>query len=165
MTAASDRHPVIVVGYDGSPTSRAAVDHAARRAGSTGRVYVVHAFGPPPDWLGSPRYEEILFEHEERGRAVLDSLVMTDDPLLATDFDTELLEGPPANAILNVAEARSADEIVVGTRGHGRLRSATLGSVSHDLVHNSPVPVTVIPDAAGYPDTAQDPVRAMGGTQ
>lgn len=160
MATNATPHPVIVVGYDGSATSRAAVDYAARRVGTSGRLFIVYAFGPPADWLGSPKYEEVLFDHEERGRAVLDALVMTDDPLLDTNFETELLEGPAAEAILNVAEARHADEIVVGTRGYGRLRSAALGSVSHELLHNAPVPVAVIPAAegslAGDAETAAD---------
>jgi nucleotide-binding universal stress UspA family protein len=75
---------------------------------------------------------------------VLDALVMEDGALLGADFETELLETPPADAILAVAEARGADEIVVGQRGHGRLRSA-LGSVSHDVLHRAETPTVVIP--------------------
>lgn len=138
----------LVVGYDGSAASRAAVDYAARRAGAGGKVLIVHAYGPPPDYLGRPEYQRILQDHQSRGYAVLDALVLDDDPLLDTNFETELLEEPAPDAIMAAAEAHDADEIVVGTRGHGRLRSA-LGSVSQDVVHRSRIPVVVIPPAAG----------------
>jgi nucleotide-binding universal stress UspA family protein len=136
--------PTIVVGYDGSPASRAAVDYAARRAGADGAVFVVHAYGPPPDWLGVPNYQHVLEDHESRGRALLDALVMNDDPLLETNFETELLDGPPADAIERVAEIRHADEIAIGTRGLGRVRTA-LGSVSQEVLHGARVPVMVMP--------------------
>ena len=141
-----DKGPVIVVGYDGSATSRAAVDHAAREAGPRGKVYVVHSYAPPPDWLGFPYYQRVLDDHRARGEATLDALAMNDDPLLDTNFDTELVDTPPAEAITAVAEARKADEIVVGSRGLGRVRSA-LGSVSQDVLHRATVPVVVIPRA------------------
>ena len=145
---AARKGPVIVVGYDGSANAQAAVDYAARRAGSEGKVYVVCAYGPPPDWLGFPNYQRLLQDSQEQGRAMLDALVMEDGPLLETDFETELLETPPSEAILKVAEARGADEIVVGSRGHGRLRSA-LGSVSHDVIQRARVPTVVIPHPSG----------------
>jgi nucleotide-binding universal stress UspA family protein len=146
--ATDEQSPVIVVGYDGSPTAREAVDYAARRAGSRGKVYVVYAYGPPPDWLGFPNYNRLLADSQARGRAELDALVMGDGALVDTDFETELLEAPPADAILRVAEARDADEIVVGSRGHGRIRSA-LGSVSHAVVHGAQRPTVVVPPPAG----------------
>lgn len=136
---------VVVAGYDGSATAKAAVDYAAREAGPGGHVFVVHAYGPPGDWLGFPNYQRVLDDHQERGRAVIDGLAMEDDPLLETEWDAELLEGPPAEAILSVAHARGADRIVVGSRGRGRLARAALGSVSHELLHRSDVPVVVIP--------------------
>ena len=137
--------PVIVVGYDGSATAKAAVDYAARHAGSGGHVYVVHAYGPPADWRGWPDYDRILADHQEHGRAVIDGLALGDEALLDTEWDAELLEGPATDAILRVADTRKADEIVVGSRGRGRLRSAALGSVSQDLVHRARVPVVVVP--------------------
>jgi Phosphate transporter family/Universal stress protein family len=54
------RGPTIVVGYDGSEASRAVVTFAARRAGRRGRVFVVHAFDLPPDFLESPNYDSLL---------------------------------------------------------------------------------------------------------
>lgn len=126
----AQRGLTVVVGYDGSPNARAAVDYAAWLAGATGKLYVVHAD-----------------EHRARGEAVLDALVLTDDPLLETEFETELLEKPAADAIVEVAETRNADLIVVGSRGLGRLRAA-LGSVSHDVLHRADRPVLVVPAKA-----------------
>jgi len=56
----SERRPVIVVGYDGSEASRAAVTLAARRVGRHGKVFVVRAYELPPDFLGSPNFERLL---------------------------------------------------------------------------------------------------------
>jgi nucleotide-binding universal stress UspA family protein len=136
---------VIVAGYDGSATARAAVDYAAREAGPDGRVFVVHAYGPPPDWLGFPNYQRVLDDHQEHGQAVIDGLALEDDALLATEWEAELIAGPPAEAILDVAHDRHADEIVVGSRGRGRLARATLGSVSHELLNRADLPVVVVP--------------------
>jgi nucleotide-binding universal stress UspA family protein len=138
------KDPVIVVGYDGSPASRAAVDHAARQAGRHGKVYVVHSYGLPPEWLGYPNYQHVLDDHRSRGEVVLDRLPMADDPLLGTSFETELLGGPAADGIINVAETRGADEIVLGSRGLSRVYSA-LGSVSQEVLHRATVPVVVMP--------------------
>lgn len=144
----NDGRPRIVVGYDGSEAARAAVAHAAARAGRRGKIYVVHCFGPPPDWLGAPNYQRLLEDHQGRGKALLDALLLEDgDALVDVDYELELLGGNPAEAIAGVAETRDADEIVVGSRGFGRLRSV-LGSVSLELLHRADRPVTVIPDNA-----------------
>jgi nucleotide-binding universal stress UspA family protein len=65
----------------------------------------------------------------------------------------ELLGGPPADAILDVARARNADEIILGARGLSRLRAA-LGSVSSEVIHRADRPVTVIPAAAAGDEPA-----------
>jgi nucleotide-binding universal stress UspA family protein len=70
----SARRPTIVVGYDGSEISRAAVTFAARRAGRHGRVYVVHAYDLPPDFLGAPNYDSLLVARQDHGLELLDAL-------------------------------------------------------------------------------------------
>ena len=141
----NDGRPRIVVGYDGFEAARAAVAHAAARAGRRGKVDVVHCFGPPPDWLGARNYQRLLEDHQGRGKAVLDALLLEDgDALMDVDHELELFGGNAAEAIAAVAEARDADEIIIGSRGFGRLRSA-LGSVSQELLHLADRPVTVIP--------------------
>jgi nucleotide-binding universal stress UspA family protein len=51
-------------------------------------------------------------------------------------------EQSPAKAVLD--EARTADLVVVGSRGHGGFTSMLLGSVSRTVLQHSPVPVAVI---------------------
>jgi nucleotide-binding universal stress UspA family protein len=145
---ASERRPVIVVGYDGSEVARIAVTVAARRAGRRGKVFVVHAYDLPPDFLGWPNFDRLLSDRKDHGRALLDALPLAgNDELLETEYETELIGGAPAHAIAEVARVRDADEIVVGARGLGRVR-ALLGSVSHELLHVADRPVLVIPSTA-----------------
>jgi len=111
-------------------------------------VFVVHAYELPPDFLGSPNYQQLLSESTDRGRALLDALPLSgNDELSQIECETELIGGPPAQAIDSVARARDADQIIVGARGLGRIR-ALLGSVSHELLHIADRPVLVIPTAA-----------------
>lgn len=150
--------PTIVVGYDGSDASREALRRAARRAAPDGLVVVVHAYDLPPDLLGSPDYGGLLAGRQAHGRALLEALPMSGpDELLDADYETELIGGPAAEAIATVASVRDADEIIIGARGHGRIR-ALLGSVSLEVLHHADRPVTVIP-AAGI---AAGPDRPAG---
>lgn len=146
-TAATGAHaPTIVAGYDGSDTAHAAVAYALRRAGATGRVFVVQAYELPPDLLGFPNYDRLLEERQRHGRALLD--VIATECEGDSRIETELVGGPPAQALADVARARHADEIVVGARGLSRARAALLGSVSSELLHRADRPVVVIPAAA-----------------
>jgi nucleotide-binding universal stress UspA family protein len=135
----------VILGYDGSQPAEAALAYAMKRTGGNGRVVVVYAFHPAPDWLGSPYYQRALDAHQSHGRELLRSLEERDD--LGTELVTSLLEGPPARAIVAAADARDADEIVIGSRGFGPVRGV-LGSVSHAVLHEADRPVVVIPAEA-----------------
>jgi nucleotide-binding universal stress UspA family protein len=56
--------------------------------------------------------------------------------------------GDVVGGISDAATSLGADLLVVGSRGHGALSGAILGSVSHALVSRSPVPVTIVRQAA-----------------
>lgn len=55
----------------------------------------------------------------------------------------DVLIGRPADAVISDAEAFGADLVIVGSRGHGPVRSALLGSFSAELVDRAPCPVLV----------------------
>lgn len=59
------------------------------------------------------------------------------------EVQTVIARGRPANVIVREAKRRAADVIVVGSRGHGAIASAVLGSVAAAVVDASPCPVLV----------------------
>jgi nucleotide-binding universal stress UspA family protein len=132
--------PAQVVGYDGSPAARAALDYGFVRA--HGHVTVVYAYDAPSSFLGAAYFGEALTDSQMRGRELLDELQSQDG--LGPDVEFDLFEGPPAEAVASAAMPRDADEIIVGSRGLGRFRGA-FGSVSHALLHEADRPVVVVP--------------------
>lgn len=153
--------PVIVVGYDGSPASRTALEYAARIAGAGGCLYIVHAYRVPRDYWGSQYYSVMLDEAAAEARGLIERLPGEFDVLRDVDWYSEVVGSVPAHAIAEVALTRHADQIVVGSRGHGRAR-ALLGSVSHELIHLAACPVTVIPERAIEAEPTE--LEALTGT-
>ena len=145
MPAESTPYPIIVVGYDGSPAGRAAVSLGIDRVGSIGRLIVVHSHGVPPDYVGVPFYQEMLDESTERAAGIMDELEAALPQLRSVNYEPDVVIGSAPEAICRVAKVRKADEIIIGTRGLGRVR-ALLGSVSHEVLHRAECPVTVIPE-------------------
>ena len=125
-------------------------------------VTVVHAYKPPrnvSDPLGLARRRA---DRRDQAQAVLDELLLIgDDELLETEYETELVEGEAASAIDAVARRVDADEIVVGARGRGRL-PGLLGSVSHQLLAIADRPVLVVPARAVKSRPRRQPVGAPG---
>jgi nucleotide-binding universal stress UspA family protein len=138
---------VVVVGYDGSPASRAALEFAAERAAPDGVVVVVHCYDAPVrlnPMQHAPEYQRTLKIAEERGRSLLDAVAAS---YHGVAVEKELVSGPAPRILANIASDRGASEVIIGTRGFGRVR-ALLGSVAHELIHIAELPVTVIPERA-----------------
>ena len=135
----------IVVGYDTSPSARAAVEHAIDRAGPAGRLILVHTYQVPAEYIGAPYYSVMVEDAAQHAADVLDSLERDFERLLEVDHERDINTGAAAPAIVRAAEVYRADEIVIGSRGVGRVR-ALLGSVAHDVLHRATCPVTVIPE-------------------
>ena len=154
--SAPAHEPCVVVAYDGSPAAIAALRFAVDRAAGR-KLFIVHAYDAPADYWGYEHYHELLNLALSRGEKLLQGLSTVEPRLAELDYETELIQGLPAEVVANVATVRGAEEIFLGTRGFGRLR-AVLGSVAHELLHLAPCPVTVIPErvvkAAGDNATA-----------
>ena len=132
----------IVVGYDGSPVALAAVGYAAERVGEDGELIIAHSYSPPPEWQGTPYWDRSVEHYQAYARELFERI--PEDLLAGANIEHELMEGPPARSLAELAESRDAEEIVVGSRGFGPFR-ATLGSVSHALLHEAHRPVVVVP--------------------
>ncbi len=135
----------IVVGYDGSPAALAAVETAIDRACPQGHLVIVHAYLTPTDFVGASYYAELVEDASHYATRVLDDLELECERLATISHERDLAVGSAAAAIVRAVETRGADEIVIGSRGLGRVR-ALMGSVAHDVIHLAHCPVTVIPE-------------------
>jgi len=74
------------------------------------------------------------------------------------DYELEVAKGDPAHTLVEMAERFGCDMIVMGARGTSKMRSAMLGSVSHEVLHGSSMPVMIVKDQddvdADDPETA-----------
>lgn len=136
------RLETIVVGVDGSGHAARALAHAGDLAERTGaRIVAVHAaHGAAPDPSVQPM--------ARRGRSLPDLMEDWCTPLHVRgldDHESVIAEGDPRTALLQVAEERGADLVVIGSRGLGPVSKLVLGSVASSLIHQSRIPVTVVP--------------------
>jgi len=136
----------IVVGIDGSDTSRQALAWAVREAVTHGgRVEAVTTWHLPypemyPYGVAAGEDKEL---HERQAREVLDGVVDgTDTAGLAEPVERIVACGHPASTLVDMA--KGADLLVVGSRGRGGFAGLLLGSVSTYCVHHAACPVLVV---------------------
>jgi nucleotide-binding universal stress UspA family protein len=136
----------ILIATDGSAAAHEAVELGVELAKHEGAsVIFVHAV-PIQDLvsvngfglLGHVRYE--VTDADERVLADALAVAECED----VPARTMLLRGDPVTEIVEHAEAMDADLVIVGSRGHGTLTSALLGSVSRGVLRASKRPVLVV---------------------
>jgi nucleotide-binding universal stress UspA family protein len=136
----------IVVGYDGSPDSRAALDWAVPEAASRHLgIRVVHCEPDLAAWeaatasmSGAPAPARTL-PHEDRAVVGQAAEVVT---AAGIPVATVVTAGAPATAL--VEQSRSANMVVIGSRGHGSVSSAILGSTVSHVASHAHGPVIVV---------------------
>jgi nucleotide-binding universal stress UspA family protein len=140
----------IVVGTDGSETASQAVRQAIELAKELGAsIELVSAYEPVPaarlreearqvpedlQWMVNPREDVDATLREAAAWVESDGL----------NVRTYAREGDPADAILDVAEERGADLIVVGNKGMTGAKRFLLGSVPNKVSHHAPCSVLII---------------------
>lgn len=158
---ASDTRP-IVVAYDGTPQSKAAVREAANLFGPGDRPVLVLtvwepglmnvAIAPAPGGIGAavpPPDPEVVREVDrseedhakaiaEDGAALARSLGLDAEGLAVRD------EANVADTIVHVAHERDAQVVVVGSRGLSHLRSVLIGSTSDGVLHRIHRPLLIV---------------------
>jgi nucleotide-binding universal stress UspA family protein len=135
----------IVVGVDGSPTSRQALRWAVGQAALTGAtVEAVHALEIPVTDGWAPMFD--LVEHLSKAaeHMLAGAVAETARAHPTVVVRARVIEGHPATVLLSAAEG--ADLLVLGSRGHGGFVGALLGSVSQHCAHHATCPVVIIRD-------------------
>jgi nucleotide-binding universal stress UspA family protein len=135
----------ILVAYDGSEHSKKAaliVGGLIREQHQAAEVRIVTVLDPAPWELGEPFLSHLI---EQRTRAGDEALAEAAG-LIGEGITTqkELLFGGAAEGIIQVAEARGCDLIVIGERGLGLLEGLLLGSQAQRVISRAKCPVLVV---------------------
>jgi nucleotide-binding universal stress UspA family protein len=142
-------HPGIVVGVDGSPGSKVAVQWAARDAKLRNvPLTLVHVIpATAGKWLESSLVPAWMRGQRERGRQVIDEALEIANESCRRGPPQIYCEMPSATAVPALVDlSKDAELVVVGCLGTGTLRGRHLGSVSSGLVYHAHCPVAVIHD-------------------
>ena len=134
----------ILVAVDDSSGSRAAMAWAVEMACAAGAVVTaVHAFEPLAhlDDLHRERSLTAIRNevHVTLEREWCSALREADVP-----FDVRVIDGDPADVILDLARELDVDLIVLGARRQGLVRALALGSTSQRVIHEAKRPVTIL---------------------
>jgi nucleotide-binding universal stress UspA family protein len=133
----------IVVGYDGSDCSKAALAKACEMAKALGDKVVV-VFGYAPRGYGGgevPSHREAVEELGERLTAEAAELAEA----AGVEHEIKLVARKADHALMETADELDARMIVVGTYGDAPLKGLILGSTPNKLLHLADRPVLVVP--------------------
>jgi nucleotide-binding universal stress UspA family protein len=137
----------ILVAIDGSEHGAQALRTAAQLAREEhARLTVVTAVPPAPAFttLSAPGVAAVGDAAHLLGAAgarMVKQIEAVPDDVSVTSM---VIPGHPAKVILERLREGRHDLLVMGTRGHGRVGSALLGSVSQAVLHAADVPVMVV---------------------
>ena len=140
----------VLVGTDGSDTAAEAVRHAARLAGAFGaKLTIVTAYSPEPDKTARTQADvpaDLQWQ-------VTDSAVATERAEAARRLARDegagevaiyVEAGDPADVVVETADLRGADVIVVGSKGMMSPSRFLTGSVPNKISHHPPCDVIIV---------------------
>lgn len=138
----------ILLAYDGSKAANKALGRAVELAKVTpgATLDVIHAYDFPRFFIG----EGLAPIPASLNKDVYDLAVQTTEEIRerieksGVTGQVEMIQGPPAEVILEYANQNGSDLIVIGSRGLGGIREFVLGSVSHNVVQHAKIPVLVV---------------------
>jgi nucleotide-binding universal stress UspA family protein len=133
----------IVVGFDGSAHSEAALEYAFEQARLRhAQLHIIYAW-QALTFASRADYAGLLDEALEReSRTVDQCLALWSHKHPDVRVKESIVYSHPVPVL--VGASCTADLAVVGSRGLGNLGSALLGSVSHGLLHRAHCPVAVV---------------------
>jgi nucleotide-binding universal stress UspA family protein len=132
----------VIVGVDGSPTSRKALQWAGDEADRYGAsLLVVHA------WM-YPYMHAYPDSSQARDLTSVDAACLLDREIesareqFGADITGRLIEGSPSAALLGLVGP--CDLLVLGSNGHGAIHSTLFGSTVSSVLDRTQVPTVVV---------------------
>lgn len=150
----------ILVAVDGSPFSFRAARLGTKilHRNVSGTLTLLYITKPQAglEWFKGPGSNLKKASEEERraleaafkkGQEILkEALVACQDLLKAglVRIETVVVPGEPAEKIIETAEKKGCDMIIMGSRGAGTIKGTLLGSVSQKVLNNTQCPVLIV---------------------
>jgi nucleotide-binding universal stress UspA family protein len=140
----------ILVGYDGSESSKKAVEKAKELTSTChiSDIMIVHVLKEDP-MEGASYFDAVNMEQVEKTIEQAIVREMRELNEIAEEFEngfiqTKFLKGDPATVIADYAKDHGYDLIIVGSRGRSGIMKWMPGSVSNAVVNNCCISVMVV---------------------
>ncbi|WP_462273123.1 universal stress protein [Methanohalophilus sp.] len=135
----------ILISVDGSGYSEQVLEAGMEIAKSLdSRIYVVYVAHPSSSLLSNPdSWSPSRRVLEEMGKDTFrKAMAIAKEKGLSCE--TKMLEGYPSDKIMDFAERKSVDMIVIGCKGQQSTKEFLLGGVAEKVIRNSKKPVYVV---------------------
>lgn len=150
MTAADEQPEIVVVGVDGSEAAERAAQFAGRHV-RDGRARLVVCHVVPWSSFTVQTAEDNEQRRVAKAQETKQAWEQVVQPLLDTVAEEGVAvegvvrHGHPAETLCAIVGEQGAAHLVVGRRGHSRVRTLLFGSTPSNLIQIATVPVTVVP--------------------
>jgi nucleotide-binding universal stress UspA family protein len=133
---------MIVCAYNGSEDSQQALRWAAAESVRRGCPLRVVTVVPPTTFVAMPYPESLNDDVTDEATAIAGEGADLARGYGAHEVSAVGVMGQPSAVLIE--QSRTADLIVMGSRGHGPVVSALIGSVAYAVTAHAPCPVTVV---------------------
>lgn len=135
----------ILIGIDGSKGALKALDYVVARKRRGEKIEVLLLYAQPIIKAHGPMMTQAMVNdyQAQEAQKVLSAAGLTTRAKFL-EADTYVETGDPAECIIAFAKKSKCSEIVMGSRGLGRLSGLLLGSVVAKVVQLAEVPVVVV---------------------
>jgi nucleotide-binding universal stress UspA family protein len=143
-------YTTIIVGTDGSATSFAAVDKAAELARDSGATLVIACAYEPINMrevaaathaLGAELFQIVGSAPAEANVGLANDRAVAAG---ATSIKTDVVQGRPADVLIEAAKKHEANLLVIGNRGLNTLAGRIIGSVPLDVARHAAIDVLIV---------------------
>ena len=137
----------ILVAIDGSPDSDQALTQAIDLAESEhSRLTLFSAVVTPPAGAYIGGGGEVAATLARDAEAETETVLQTATRRVPDQVSVSTVQSsePARPALIHQIKTGAHDLVVMGSRGRGAVRSVLLGSVSHYVLHHSPIPVLIV---------------------